>query len=593
MTAAYIADTDRLGLGRPDHEPLASETIGPIVELIARAGRARARLRGGRRRLLPRALARRRTARSRTATSTRWTRARASRAPTARRTRSTSRSGRRRSTARTPPGTRPWGRGRPGWHIECSAMAEELLGLELRHPRRRHRPRLPPPRERGGADARGARARRSRGSGCTTGCSQTARREDGQVGRQRPRAARGARRARARRRSSCTSRRATTASRSRSRPSGWRTPRARRRGSARSARRLVAGPVARRRWRPHRERVLRRAGRRLQHPRGAGRAVGWVREANRSGARRRRGPARDARRARPRDAARRAERRRRRRGARPAARARRRPRGADCAEADRLRDELRALGWEVRDGPDGPELVAAGRDRLRPQPGRARRCAAGAGSRRVVGARRARRGERAAPGVRPSKSCARADEVEARAAARTPTRASCAEVEPYPYADAAELLAARTPLLVALDEVKDPQNLGAVCRTAECAGATGVVDPRAARGGGHARRLQGVGGRRRAPRVARVRNLADFLAEAKDAGCWCYGAAADARSALRRVRTTPAGSCSCSARRARGCGRGSRRPATTRCAADARAHRVAQRQRRRGGAAVRDLAAAA
>jgi cysteinyl-tRNA synthetase len=29
----------------------------------------------------------------------------------------------------------------------------------------------------------------------------------------------------------------------------------------------------------------------------------------------------------------------------------------DWAEADRLRDELRALGWEVRDGPDGPELV--------------------------------------------------------------------------------------------------------------------------------------------------------------------------------------------------------------------------------------------
>ncbi len=31
----------------------------------------------------------------------------------------------------------------------------------------------------------------------------------------------------------------------------------------------------------------------------------------------------------------------------------------DWAEADRLRDELRALGWEVRDGPDGPELVRA------------------------------------------------------------------------------------------------------------------------------------------------------------------------------------------------------------------------------------------
>ena len=34
MSGRYVADTDRLGLGRPDHEPLASETIGPIVSLI-------------------------------------------------------------------------------------------------------------------------------------------------------------------------------------------------------------------------------------------------------------------------------------------------------------------------------------------------------------------------------------------------------------------------------------------------------------------------------------------------------------------------------------------------------------------------------
>src|SRR5438128_3174211 len=34
MTEQYVADTDRLGLGRPDHEPKASETIGPIEDLI-------------------------------------------------------------------------------------------------------------------------------------------------------------------------------------------------------------------------------------------------------------------------------------------------------------------------------------------------------------------------------------------------------------------------------------------------------------------------------------------------------------------------------------------------------------------------------
>ena len=35
MTALYFADTDALGLGRPDHEPLASQTMGPIVDYIS------------------------------------------------------------------------------------------------------------------------------------------------------------------------------------------------------------------------------------------------------------------------------------------------------------------------------------------------------------------------------------------------------------------------------------------------------------------------------------------------------------------------------------------------------------------------------
>ena len=35
MTAHYVADTERLGLGRPDHEPLATEYVEPIVALIA------------------------------------------------------------------------------------------------------------------------------------------------------------------------------------------------------------------------------------------------------------------------------------------------------------------------------------------------------------------------------------------------------------------------------------------------------------------------------------------------------------------------------------------------------------------------------
>jgi len=101
----------------------------------------------------------------------------------------------------------------------------------------------------------------------------------------------------------------------------------------------------------------------------------------------------------------------------------------------------------------------------------------------------------------------------------------CAEVDPYPYADAARLVAAPDALVVALDEVQDPQNLGAVCRAAECAGATGVVVPeRRAAEVTPAVAKASAGAVEHLP-VARVRNLADFLGEAKAAGCWCYGAA--------------------------------------------------------------------
>jgi 23S rRNA (guanosine2251-2'-O)-methyltransferase len=104
----------------------------------------------------------------------------------------------------------------------------------------------------------------------------------------------------------------------------------------------------------------------------------------------------------------------------------------------------------------------------------------------------------------------------------------CAEVDPYPYADAATLLAAPDPVLVALDEITDPQNLGAVCRTAECAGATGVVVPERRSAEVTPAVCKASAGAVEHLPVARVRNLADFLAEAKEAGCWCYGAAAGA-----------------------------------------------------------------
>jgi cysteinyl-tRNA synthetase len=128
MIAHYVADTDGLGLPRPDHEPLASETIGPIIELIqalldngsayAVDGDVYFRVRsdpaygslshrtvddmdqgegieGADRKEDPLDFALWKGEKPDEDTS--W--------------------------------DAPWGRGRPGWHIECSAMAEQMLGL--------------------------------------------------------------------------------------------------------------------------------------------------------------------------------------------------------------------------------------------------------------------------------------------------------------------------------------------------------------------------------------------------------------------------------------------------------------------------------
>jgi cysteinyl-tRNA synthetase len=130
MTAHYVADTDALGLGRPDHEPLASQTIGPIEGLIERL------IEGGHAyvtngdvyfsvRSYPNygELSHRDIDQMDQGEEVRGS-----------------------ENKRDPldfalwkahkPGEdtfwdAPWGQGRPGWHIECSAMAEELLGLDF------------------------------------------------------------------------------------------------------------------------------------------------------------------------------------------------------------------------------------------------------------------------------------------------------------------------------------------------------------------------------------------------------------------------------------------------------------------------------
>jgi 23S rRNA (guanosine2251-2'-O)-methyltransferase len=104
----------------------------------------------------------------------------------------------------------------------------------------------------------------------------------------------------------------------------------------------------------------------------------------------------------------------------------------------------------------------------------------------------------------------------------------CAEVSRFEYADGGALLrVSPAPLLVALDQITDPQNLGAICRTAECAGAAGVVLPERRSAQITAAVCKTSAGAVEHLPVAIVRNLADWLADAKSAGLWCYGADAD------------------------------------------------------------------
>jgi 23S rRNA (guanosine2251-2'-O)-methyltransferase len=99
-----------------------------------------------------------------------------------------------------------------------------------------------------------------------------------------------------------------------------------------------------------------------------------------------------------------------------------------------------------------------------------------------------------------------------------------AEVDPYPYADPESLLAGPDALVVALDQVQDPHNLGAVCRSAEAVGAAGLVIPSRRSAAVTAAVSKASAGAVEHLPVARVPNLVDWLIRAKHSGAWIYGA---------------------------------------------------------------------
>ncbi|SBW11491.1 putative TrmH family tRNA/rRNA methyltransferase YacO [uncultured Eubacteriales bacterium] len=88
------------------------------------------------------------------------------------------------------------------------------------------------------------------------------------------------------------------------------------------------------------------------------------------------------------------------------------------------------------------------------------------------------------------------------------------------------------PLVVVCDELSDPHNLGAVIRTAECAGAHGVIIPKRRSAGLTAIVAKTSAGAVAHLPVARVANLTGLLKELKDEGLWIFGSAADGTTPL-------------------------------------------------------------
>lgn len=110
----------------------------------------------------------------------------------------------------------------------------------------------------------------------------------------------------------------------------------------------------------------------------------------------------------------------------------------------------------------------------------------------------------------------------------------CAEVSEYRYADPSALLADENALVLVLDEIQDPQNLGALARVAESAGASGMVIAERRSAEVTAAACKASAGAVEHLRIARVGNIADYLAAAKAAGAWVYGAAAEGELAYNQ-----------------------------------------------------------
>ena len=113
----------------------------------------------------------------------------------------------------------------------------------------------------------------------------------------------------------------------------------------------------------------------------------------------------------------------------------------------------------------------------------------------------------------------------------------------YTIDDLLEEAASRgeTPLLVICDELSDPHNLGAIMRSAECAGAHGVIIPKRRSVGLTATVAKASAGAMEYMKVARVTNINNAIAELKEKGVWIFGAAGEGSVPMYKADlTTPA-----------------------------------------------------
>ena len=103
-----------------------------------------------------------------------------------------------------------------------------------------------------------------------------------------------------------------------------------------------------------------------------------------------------------------------------------------------------------------------------------------------------------------------------------------ARVGPYQYSGLDEILAAPDPLVLVLDGVTDPRNLGAILRAADGAGASGVVIPKDRAAGVTAAAVKASAGASEHARVARETNLRRAIDRMKKSGLWVYAAEGEA-----------------------------------------------------------------